>query len=140
VVIDDVGHYEGIAAAEAPCGPRGAEVHFVTPPTPRSPHQMEAALSAEPALQRLARGRFTLHLRTRALAIGHDDVELLPGFLPAGGPGAFRVPADRVVFISHNQPNRDLGQRTGRRAGGQRNRAAGGRRCQLTALSAGGNP
>ena len=37
-----------------------------------------------------------------------SDVELLPGFLPAGGPGAFRVPADRVVFISHNQPNRDL--------------------------------
>lgn len=106
VVIDDVGHYEGIAAAEHLVA-QGAEVHFVTRHTAFA-HQMEAALSAEPALQRLARGRFTLHLRTRALAIGHDDVELLPGFLPAGGPGAFRVPADRVVFISHNQPNRDL--------------------------------
>lgn len=106
VVIDDVGHYEGIAAAEHLLA-QGAEVHFVTRHAAFA-HQMEAALSAEPALQRFARGRFTLHLRTRALAIGQNDVELLPAYLPAGGPGAFRVPAERVVFISHNAPNREL--------------------------------
>lgn len=106
VVIDDVGHYEGIAAAEHLLAQR-AEVHFVTRHAAFA-HQMEAALSAEPALQRFARGRFTLHLRTRALAIGQNDVELLPAYLPAGGPGAFRVPAERVVFISHNAPNREL--------------------------------
>ena len=106
VVIDDVGHYEGIAAAEHLLA-QGAEVHFVTRHAAFA-HQMEAALSAEPALQRFARGRVTLHLRTRALAIGQNDVELLPAYLPAGGPGAFRVPAERVVFISHNAPNREL--------------------------------
>ena len=106
VVIDDVGHYEGVAAAEHLVA-LGAEVHFVTRHTAFA-HQMEAALSAEPALQRLARGRFHLHLRTRALAIGPDHVELLPAYLSPAGPGAFRVAAERVVFISHNAPCRNL--------------------------------
>lgn len=106
VVIDDVGHYEGIAAAEHLLA-HGAEVHFVTR-HPAFAHQMEGALSSEPALQRLARGRFHLHLRTRALSIGQDSVTLLPTFLPADHPAAFQVPAQRVVFISHNAPNRSL--------------------------------
>lgn len=33
---------------------------------------------------------------------------LLPAFLPAGDGAAFRVPAERVVFVSHNAPNRSL--------------------------------
>lgn len=106
VVIDDVGHYEGIAAAEHLLA-HGAEVHFVTR-HPAFAHQMEGALSSEPALQRLARGRFHLHLRTRALAIGPDQVTLLPSFLPADDRAAFQVPAQRVVFVSHNAPNRGL--------------------------------
>jgi len=84
-------------------------------PAPAYPLSLEALVGLERQkarflenLQRFARGRFTLHLRTRALAIGQNDVELLPAYLPAGGPGAFRVPAERVVFISHNAPNREL--------------------------------
>lgn len=106
VVIDDVGHYEGIAAAEHLVG-LGAEVHFVTRHAAFA-HQMEAALSAEPALQRLARGRFHLHLRTRALSVAPGQVTLVPGYLPADSDRRFQVPAERVVFISHNTPNRDL--------------------------------
>lgn len=106
VVVDDVGHYEGIAAAEHLIT-LGAEVHFVTRHTAFA-HQMEAALSSEPALQRLARGRFHLHLRTRALSIGPDSVTLVPTFLPATDPHLFQVPAERVVLVSHNAPNRSL--------------------------------
>jgi len=108
VVIDDVGHYEGIAAAEHLIA-HGAEVHFVTR-HPAFAHQMEAALSAEPALQRLHRGRFHLHLRSRVISVGPGCVTVLPTFLPRDSANARELPAERVVFISHNAPNRALAE------------------------------
>jgi len=44
----------------------------------------------------------------RALSIGPDHVVLAPTFLPANSNATISVPADTVVFVSRNRPNRDL--------------------------------
>ena len=106
VVIDDAGHYEGIAAAEHLVA-RGIEVAYVSRHVAFAP-LVESALMTEPALERLARGRFTMHLRTRAIEI--DDGGVLVGrtYEAAGGNAVTRLPADTVVFVSINRPNRAL--------------------------------
>ena len=97
IVIDDVGHYEGIAVAEALIE-KGAAVTFVTRHKAFA-HLLESALQPEPALQRLNQGNFQLHLRSHvdtfdgAEAVLHD----------LNGGGEHRVPAEWAVMVSHNR-------------------------------------
>jgi len=106
VVVDDVGHYEGIAAAEQLVG-QGLSVTYVTRHATFAP-AVETALMPEPALQRLSRGAFTHRLRTRAIAVEGRTVLLGPTYLPATQNQPEVAPADVVVFISPDRPNRAL--------------------------------
>jgi 2,4-dienoyl-CoA reductase-like NADH-dependent reductase (Old Yellow Enzyme family) len=102
LVLDDAGHYEGIAVAEY-LVEKGVEVTFVTPHREFAP-LMEPALRAHPALERLSRGRF--HLITRAILceVFERDAEIQ--YIYGGTP--LKVPAELVIFISHNRPDHSL--------------------------------
>ena len=106
VVIDDLGHYEAVAAADH-LVTRGLSVTFVSRHPAFAP-LVESALMTEPALQRLSRGRFTHLARTRALAVEDKEVVLGPTYLSPGANQTIRVAADTVIFVSANRPNRDL--------------------------------
>jgi 2,4-dienoyl-CoA reductase-like NADH-dependent reductase (Old Yellow Enzyme family) len=105
VVIDDVGHYEGVAAAEH-LVTQGLSVTYVSRHASFAPG-VETALMPEPALQRLSRGTFALRLRTRALAVEGRTVVLAPTYMAATNEPEI-APADVVVFVSANRPNREL--------------------------------
>ncbi|MCK9469412.1 MAG: FAD-dependent oxidoreductase [Porticoccaceae bacterium] len=102
VVYDDCGHYEAVAAAEF-LVQKGIAVTFVTGHSRFAPG-LEASLSAEPALERLAKGDFTLITYGRLDAVEENTVQISRRF---GGP-AMTVAADTVVFVSYNIGNRDL--------------------------------
>ena len=106
VVVDDVGHYEGIAAAEH-LAALGSSVTYVSRHVSFAPG-VESALMPEPALQRLSRRDFALRLRTRAIAVEGRTVVLAPTYLPATHNQREVAPADVVVFVSPNRPNRGL--------------------------------
>lgn len=106
VVIDDVGHYEAVAVAEY-LASRGLSVTLVSRLSAFA-QQMEPALMNVPALQRLSRYSFALQLRTRAIAIDAEGVMVGPPYLPSGSSLTQKIPADTVVFISHNRANRGL--------------------------------
>ena len=97
IVVDDVGHYEGIAVAEALIE-KGAAVTFVTRHKAFA-HLLESALQPEPALQRLNKGKFRLHLRSHVSAF--DGAEAVLRDLNGGGE--HRVPAEWAVMVSHNR-------------------------------------
>ncbi|MDX2235340.1 MAG: FAD-dependent oxidoreductase [Hyphomonadaceae bacterium] len=113
VVFDDVGHYEAIAVAEHLLA-NGLKVTFATRHSSFAP-QIEAAVRTTPALQRLRKGDFTLHVQVRLASIGKDTCEL--AYLDGGG--AWSVPADTVVFVGFNAPQVDLYHALG---GGSRRR------------------
>lgn len=106
VVLDDTGHFEGIAAAEYLLS-EGLEVTYVSRQISFAP-RVEPALMAEPALQRLTNGHFHNKLRSRAIEIQKDSVIVAPTFVAEGNNVNESVPADTVVLISLNRPNRDL--------------------------------
>jgi thioredoxin reductase len=106
VVIDDLGHYEAIGAAEHLVA-KGLAVTFVTRHNAFGP-LVESALMTTPALQRLSRGDFKLLTRTRAIAVEADGVVVGPTYLPKGSNQTAKVPADTVVFVSANHANRSL--------------------------------
>ncbi|TAJ74302.1 MAG: FAD-dependent oxidoreductase [Phenylobacterium sp.] len=106
VVIDDLGHYEAVAAAEHLVA-KGVDVAFVTRHIAFAP-LVESALMTAPALQRLDQGHFTLHTRTRAISVEPDGVVVGPTYLPMGSNRTVKLPADTVVFVSTNRPNRGL--------------------------------
>jgi 2,4-dienoyl-CoA reductase-like NADH-dependent reductase (Old Yellow Enzyme family) len=106
VVVDDSGHYEAIAAAEQ-LVVRGANVTYISRLAAFAPG-VESALMTEPALERLSRGRFTHLARHRAIAIDDKEVVIGPTYLSKGSNQNHRVKADTVVFVSINQPNREL--------------------------------
>lgn len=106
VVIDDAGHYEGLAAADY-LSAQGLEVNFVTRHVSVAP-RVEWALMVEPALIRLSRGEFASHTRSRVLSIGRDSVTVAPTYLPATTDRATVLPADTVVFVSLNRSNREI--------------------------------
>ena len=97
IVIDDVGHYEGIAVAEALIE-KGAEVTFVTRHKAFA-HLLESALQPEPALQRLNQGKFRLHLRSHVDTFDGSEAVLHD----LNGGGKHRVPAEWAVMVSHNR-------------------------------------
>lgn len=91
LVLDDLGTYEGIAAAELLVS-RGVEVVYVTGDRSFAP-RLESALVPGPALERLRRGAFTLH--TRACVRHVDRRECTLSWLEGGEP--WQEPADLFV-------------------------------------------
>lgn len=106
VVIDDVGHYEGLAAAEHLVA-KGLSVTYVT--RLRAFGQLiQMSLMNEPFLTRMRGKPFRYMIRTRAIAIEADAVVVGPAHLVVDDLDTERLPADTVVFVSSNRPNRDL--------------------------------
>jgi len=104
LVYDDAGHYEAVAVAEA-LVEAGAAVTFVTGHARFAP-ALEASLSAEPALERLARHDFSLMTYAHVTAVNANATRV--EYRYGGDP--VDVPADVVVFVSHNASNRALGE------------------------------
>ena len=63
---------------------------------------------AEAALLRMDRGHFQQRLRSRGIAIEKDSVIVSPVYASPTSNVSEKIPADTVVVISHNRPNRDL--------------------------------
>lgn len=97
VVLDDTGHYEAVAAAEFLLA-RGARVEYVTQFGSFAP-LLETSLSTTPALRRMCRHDFHLHLRTHLDRITPDSVDLLG--LESGERKA--IEADCVVLVTSNR-------------------------------------
>ena len=106
VVVDDLGHYEAVAVADH-LQSRGMAVTYVSRHAAFAP-LVETALMTEPALQRLSRGAFDLHLRARVLSAGNEGVRIAPTYLPPSRENTQLVAADVVIFVSANHANRDL--------------------------------
>jgi 2,4-dienoyl-CoA reductase-like NADH-dependent reductase (Old Yellow Enzyme family) len=103
VVLDDVGAYEGIGAAEY-LVEQGAEVTFVTSQAAFAPKMASFGVTA-PALERLtASGRFTLVTRAHLTDIGSGDARISS---LEGWPDR-TAPADTVVLVTLNKPNNAL--------------------------------
>jgi NADPH-dependent 2,4-dienoyl-CoA reductase/sulfur reductase-like enzyme len=114
VVIDDVGHYEAVAAADYLVS-QGLKVSFVTRHNGFAP-RCDPFLVNEAALQRLNRGDFRYYLRTRATAIEKDGVVIAPTYAPPDSNVTEKLPADTVVFVSLNRSSRDLYEKLKTRA------------------------
>jgi 2,4-dienoyl-CoA reductase-like NADH-dependent reductase (Old Yellow Enzyme family) len=100
LVLDDVGSYEAIAAAEFLIG-KGATVTLATSHGSLAP-KLERAVLVRPALERLNEGgRFTLLPRAILRKIGERDAVV--GSLD-GWPDA-TVPAETVVLVTQKRPN-----------------------------------
>lgn len=102
LVIDDVGHYEGLAAAEYLLE-QGARVTMVTRLPTLAP-LVRPALMVDPALERFGDKPFDYHVGTRVLKVDGQAAELQA----VTGGTTFQVNADTVVFISLNQPRNEL--------------------------------
>ena len=102
VVFDDVGHYEAIAAAEFLLA-KGVAVTFATSLSSFAP-KLETSLSAEPALQRLAKGDFRLITYAKVMSITSGGVSIARRF---GGPQD-EIECDTIVWVGHNSANREL--------------------------------
>jgi 2,4-dienoyl-CoA reductase-like NADH-dependent reductase (Old Yellow Enzyme family)/thioredoxin reductase len=106
VVVDDVGHYEAVAVADHLVS-KGLKVSFVTRHVGFAP-RCDVFQMNEPALKRLNRGEFRYHTRTRVVAVEADSVVIAPTFAEAHSNNIERLPADTVVFVSLNHPNREI--------------------------------
>lgn len=106
VIFDDAGHFEGLAVSEY-LAALGVQVNFVTR-LPTVAQRMENAQMVEPSLIRLAGSGFQAYPRSRMLSIGKNDVVIAPNYLPKNTNQTQTLPADIVVFISDNLPNRSL--------------------------------
>ena len=103
LVLDDVGGYEAIGAAEF-LVEKGATVTFVTTKDSFAPRMMVPGV-AMPALERLTRdGRFRLVTRAYLKQVGDGDAVI--GSLD-GWPDQ-PVAAETVVLVTPNRPNNDL--------------------------------
>jgi pyruvate/2-oxoglutarate dehydrogenase complex dihydrolipoamide dehydrogenase (E3) component len=102
LVIDDVGHYEGLAAAEHLVN-QGLNVTMVTRLPTLAPG-VRTALMTDPALERLANKPFTYHVGTRVLKTDGQSASLQA----VTGGEIWSVNADKVVFISLNRPRDEL--------------------------------
>jgi 2,4-dienoyl-CoA reductase-like NADH-dependent reductase (Old Yellow Enzyme family)/thioredoxin reductase len=106
VVVDDSGHYEALAVADHLVS-QGLEVSLVTRFAAVGP-RIEWALMVEPALIRMAQGKFTPYTRSRLLSIGRDSVTMCPTYLPSSTNQTKTLPADTVVLVTPNHGNREL--------------------------------
>lgn len=106
VVIDDAGHFEGLGSAEFLIN-RGLDVVYVTT-LPEIAPDARKTLMVDPYLQRMQGKPFKYHVRTRAISIEDNEVVVGPGYLFGTDTDSFTIPADTVVVVSHNRPNRDI--------------------------------
>jgi len=106
VVIDDLGHYEAIGAAEY-LAEKGLSVTYITRHNGFAP-MMDLAWMTEPALTRLADKDFSYRTRTRATAIDDEGVTVCPTYVRIDEKYTSKIPADTVVFVSLNHANREL--------------------------------
>jgi 2,4-dienoyl-CoA reductase-like NADH-dependent reductase (Old Yellow Enzyme family) len=104
VVIDDVGHFEGLGSAEFLIN-EGLVVSYVTPRKEIAPLAWPT-LMVDPFLQRMQGKPFRAMIRTRAIAIEDAAVLVGPSYLFDDTTDVSRLPADTVVFVSHNRQNR----------------------------------
>ena len=102
LVIDDVGHYEGLAAAEHLAN-AGVKVTIVTRLPTLAP-DVRSALMVDPALERLGQRDFSYHVGTRVLKTDGQSAILQP----VTGGESWSINADLVVFISLNRPRTEL--------------------------------
>lgn len=105
VVIDDLGHYEGIAVAEQLVS-KGLSVRYVSRHLSFAPH-CDAALMTEPALRRLSAGDFHQHLRSRAIALESQGLRI-GGTYQSNEGETMLIPAQLVVLVSANRSLRSL--------------------------------
>lgn len=106
VVIDDVGHYEGLGAAEFLIN-QGLEVTYVTPKREIAPLAWPT-LMVEPYLQRMQGKPFRYMIRTRGIAIEEGKVVVGPAPLHDATLDTTELPADTVVLVSSNRQNREV--------------------------------
>ena len=102
LVIDDVGHYEGLAVAEHLAN-SGAKVTMVTRLPTLAP-DVRSALMVDPALERLGKTDFAYHVGTRVLNTDGQSALLQA----VTGGDTWSVNADLVVFISLNRPRTEV--------------------------------
>ena len=102
LVIDDVGHYEGLATAELLAN-AGVEVTMVTRLPTLAP-LVRPALMVDPALERLGKRNFSFHVGTRVLNTDGQSARLQA----VTGGDAWSINADLVVFISLNRPRDEM--------------------------------
>ncbi len=102
LVLDDLGHYEAIGAAEYLTS-LGIAVTYVTPLNSFAP-QMEFPQRSGAALARLRRGDFSLYTRARLTQVAEAFCEI--AYLDGGA--TLSIAADTVVLISANQSNNEL--------------------------------
>ncbi|MBW8911279.1 MAG: FAD-dependent oxidoreductase, partial [Sphingomonas sp.] len=102
LILDDTGHYEGIAAAEYLIA-QGVAVTWLTRFSMFAP-QADMFNRATPALERLLKGEFELLTR-------HHLVEVRPGecsVRPLQSTKLRTVPADLVIMVQPGEPLRDV--------------------------------
>ena len=104
LVLDDLGHYEAVAAAEFLVA-NGVDVTFATRFSSFAP-SMEMTMRNDPALRRLLKGPGKFQLMTRMLLLdvrdGECDLQSLVG------EAIETVPADTVVLVMTRDALRDL--------------------------------
>lgn len=106
VVIDDVGHYEAIGCCEHLLN-AGLSVTYVTR-LKMMGLRIQDSLMIEPFLQRVQDKAFTHIDRHRVVEIEDRALLLSPTAMTGEASKPQRIAADTVVFVSGNQPNRDL--------------------------------
>ena len=107
VVIDETGHYEAVGSAEY-LMTQGMSVTFVTRHISFAP-RVQTALMTDAALKRMSQmGGIDIRTRTRAVEIREKSVIIRPTNATDDTNMREEIPADLVVFISPNRPNRDL--------------------------------
>ncbi|WP_340265892.1 oxidoreductase [Sphingobium mellinum] len=106
VVIDDVGHYEGLGSAEFLVN-QGLEVVYVTPKREIAP-LVWPTLMLDPFLQRMQGKAFRYMIRTRGIAIEEGRVVVGPAHLQATLQDSTVLEADTVILVSSNRQNRDV--------------------------------
>lgn len=106
VVIDDVGHYEGLAAAEHLIA-KGLSVTYVTRQRMFG-QAIQGALMVEPFLIRMAGKPFRQVTRMRAIAIEPGSVVVGPVHLTDDDVDTERLDADTVVVVTPNRCNREI--------------------------------
>ncbi len=101
VVLDDVGHYEGIAVAESMIE-QGLSVSYVTR-LPAFAPLMDNCFRAEPAYARLHKtGRFKVFTRSTLASV---DAHTADVFDPAQDHAPVTVAADTLILVGYNDPN-----------------------------------
>lgn len=102
LVIDDLGHYEAVAAAEHLLR-RGLDVTYLTTKISFAPLS-EYSLMTEPALRRMLPKGLKVRTRMRVLEIKQHSAVIAPTSLASEAAVHEEIPADTVVFVSLNRP------------------------------------